>query len=323
MRIFLTFSARTATRSVRFELPVDNRSQVRGDLVSFTFSAWWHLAKRDERYLGRNSCNSSPTYVLSNTTAMSTTADPDSMEMNVTLNCTSDGSSLRKRLVLSPSPRTVQDVKNHIQKIFSIPRCSQKLTMNGSLLPDAQDIHQLHLRCDDVFTVTYLAKGDVEDLSLFINQHLGPLVVILQAKPELVGQHTYYLEVEHEHLMRNCENGFFAAIYTHLVQWESPRAEVNRQYIIQENGIDHTVHLLSLLQTVPWERRHQLLKDLEVSCVSLLWNIGETAYVRHMVVERGGFVMLVKSLLTYTDENFIDNYSIHDIFDQALGGVSK
>jgi len=81
--------------------------------------------------------------------------------------------------------------------------------------------------------------------------------------------------------------------------------------------------LYALLLQVPWVERHLLLQRLELSCLTLLWNFAETASARQLVVEKEGFPMMLQSLMHYSQEEFLEKYRMYDIFDTAVGCVSK
>ena len=243
----------------------------------------------------------------------------NSLELVFHFKCTSDGSAETHRLSLSPIPRRIEDIKEHIQLSFSIPKCLQKLTLNGHPLSDSQELTDLYIRSEDLLLVTYLATASVKPLTTFIHEYLRPLIVLIESSPKVVKQPN----AEVEGSIHLCEVGFHHTAYSFLLPWGSPEAEANRQFVIQEGGINHTLRLYSLLQKLPWSGRHQMLQRLEISCLSLLWNFAETAYARQMVVDKGGFEMIIKSLMYYSEEEFMKKYRMHDIFDGAIGCISK
>lgn len=250
--------------------------------------------------------------------------DPDegqegSLELMVTFNCTSDGSSETRKLELSPFPRTVADIKEHIQSSCSIPKCMQKISLNGHLLNNSQKVSDLYMRSEDPLTITYLAQASVKPMKKFIHVFLHPLLTILETTPKMLNNPS----TETAGLMHYCEVGFHHTAYSFLIPWDSPVTEANRQLLIQEGGLDFILQLCSRLQQMSWDSRHTHLKTLEVSCLQVLWNFAETAYSRQLVVEKGGFEMMVSSLLYWSDEDFLKKYQMHGIFDTAVGCVSK
>ena len=64
-------------------------------------------------------------------------AASDSLELLVTLNCTSDGSSESKKLAISPVPKLVAAVKTSIETEFGIPRCLQCVSLDDQVLTDS------------------------------------------------------------------------------------------------------------------------------------------------------------------------------------------
>ena len=245
----------------------------------------------------------------------------DSLELLVTLNCTSDGSSETKKLTLSPVPKSVTAVKTSIETAFEIPRCLQRISLDDQVLTDSQEIGDLYIRSKDHLSVTYLAKANVESMRRFVHLFLRPLTVLLGTDPKLLNK----TDKEMEDLMNGSENGLCNTAFSDLLPWQSPVAEANRQFFIQEDGVKDSIKLLSLLNQPPWNftRWHHMLMRLEISCLSLLWNFGETAYARRMVVDGGGWEVMMKSLLHYPKSQFLAKYRIHDIFDTAVGCISK
>lgn len=253
--------------------------------------------------------------------------DPESsdaaVELTLNFHRTSDGSSHTDKLLLPPGVRTVADVKTSIQKKFSIPVCQQRVSLNNLPLNDAQEVEQLYIRHQDSLAVTYYREADVGFFEEFMGGGLQPLVTRLQASPELVSRPWSEVEEDLQDLITGCDGQFHSATYTLLMPWESSTAESNRQFVIQQGGVEAILRLYALLQTVPWEQRSNQLQSLEVSCLSFLWNFGETTHARKVVVEGGGFDMMVRSLLVYSDEDYLQKYCIHWVFDSAVGALSK
>ena len=248
-------------------------------------------------------------------------AASDSLELLVTLNCSSDGTSETKKLVLSPVPKLVTAVKTSIETEFNIPRCLQCVSLNEQVLTDSQKIADLYIRNRDHLSVTYLAKANVASIRKFVRFFLHPLTVLLGTNPKLLNKK----DEEIKDLMDHSESCLRHMAFSDLLPWQSPATEANRQLLIQEGGVNHTIELLSLLNQPPWDfsRWHHLLLRLEISCLSLLWNFAETGYARRMVIDRGGWDVMVRSLLHYPRDQFLVKYRMHDIFDAAVGCLSK
>lgn len=244
-----------------------------------------------------------------------------SLELLVTLHCTVDGTSETRNLVLCPPPSTIEEIKSHIQEKESIPKCLQKLTLKNQLLSDSQSLSNLYIRSEDSLTCAYVARADVKELKKFIRGSLHTVLARLQADASSLPQ--FHPKQDMEALLDRCELQFHNVAYSHLLPWASMTAEANRQFLIQEGGIDRTMQLYALLLQVPWSERHLLLQRLELSCLSLLWNFAETASARQLVVERGGFPMMVQSLMHYSRDEFLQKYRMYDIFDTAIGCISK
>ncbi len=112
----------------------------------------------------------------------------------------------------------------------------------------------------------------------------------------------------------------------YLVPWSGlGTVEANRQYLIQEKAIDHSLKLYSLLLDNPGKQTRELISDLEVSCLGLLWNFAETQEARLYVVKRGGFGLMLRSLENCSHDTKGDRkpYNMYGQLDRVVGCVSK
>ena len=243
-----------------------------------------------------------------------------SVSLDLELRCSSDNSQERVSLLLSPPPETVADIKQRIETEFSIPRCLQSTCLpDGQVLTDSQRLSGLYLRSGDSLIVTFYAKADVGRLRRDIRSVLQPALTLLRtASVKQLAK-----DEEAVALLTSCQNTLHAISYKALLPWGAPLSEANRRYLIQEDGLDTTLSIYSIVVKLSWESRGWLLQNLEICCLSLLWNFAETGYARKLVVDKGGFELMLRSLMHQSEEEFLNKYTMHDIFDTATGCISK
>ena len=105
-----------------------------------------------------------------------------------------------------------------------------------------------------------------------------------------------------------------------LREWGTPRAKVNRSYIVQEGGIDLVFTLYGILTKIHWDELNRgSLHDL-LGCLTILWNICETYDTRMLIHQRGAFDLMVKSLAHPVDR-ILFRTSIFP--DMVIGCISK
>ena len=247
------------------------------------------------------------------------------LTLEIELKCLSDGSQTHRTLLFAPTPDTVADIKRRIENELSVPKSSQNLFLSdGQALLDSQRLASLYLRSGDTLRVEYFAKADVEQLRNDIDCSLRPTLEFLRtsSKRKIYGK---FLQMrrEYEALLSSCQSSLHDVALKRLRPWNHARTEANRRYLIQEGGLDVVLGIYAILVPIHWNSRDHSLQNLEISCLSFLWNFSETAYARQLIVGKGGFDMMLKSLMHYSEEEFLKEYSMHDIFDVATGCVSK
>lgn len=231
--------------------------------------------------------------------------------------CTSLGKkSPTVSVSVSPTPVTISDLKTIVQSKFSIPKCLQKISLDSgpTFLSDSELISDLYFRSGDVFTVTCLARAEVKFIKHFDIKLLCPLLINLGEFSDKIGGLSSYRSSE-ENDQTVCK-GFRTIAYSYLLPWDQrSTVEANRQFLVQEDIIDNTLRLYCLLLQTSYNNRDSFLQDLEISCLSLLWNFAETRQARMLVAQRGGFELMMKSLL-YCPEKSYDKsgveYSMYD-----------
>lgn len=242
-----------------------------------------------------------------------------------------DSVSLKKKsptvsVSVTPKPVTVLDVKSVIQSKFSIPKCLQKISLDSgnTYLLDSQLINELYIRSQDVLTITYLARAEVGAIKQFDLKCLCPLLIKLGEFSMKNGSlHSYSSSNPNDQTV--C-SGFLKIAHSYLLPWsKDATVEANRQFLVQEEIIDNTLRLYCLLRSSPYNGRDHFLQDLEISCLTLLWNFAETREARLLVAQRGGFNLMMESLVC-RPETFCEKLGVeykYDLFEHSVGCISK
>ena len=245
------------------------------------------------------------------------------LRIELELKRSSDGSVTQKTLLFSPIPETVADIKQRIEQELSIPKSCQNLFLPaaGGALRDAENLAGLYLRSGDTVRVDYLDKADVEQIRSAVARSLRPLRDLLQANSSL--KDARKVERNSEALLASCQSALHKLSYKSLLPWSASPTEANRRYMLQEGVLDLVIEIYAVVLPLPWDWRGHPLQNLEISCLMFLWNFSETKYARQLVADKGGFDMMLKSLMHQSDKEFLEKYVIHDIFDVAVGCLSK
>ena len=216
-------------------------------------------------------------------------------ELEVTLCCTLDNTVVTETLSFTEPPKQVDDIKSSIQTTFYIPKCMQQLLYNGAVLSGTEQVQKLYMRSGDSILVRYYSKLDVNDFEV-INTWLRKMrdIVLSYEKDDpahVVGRLRSYYSTNSD---QKCPHEAVAGL---LREWGTPRENVNRSYIVQEGGIDLVLRLYGILTKIHWvELIRGSLQDL-IGCLAILWNICATYDVRLLIDQRGGFDLMVKSLV--------------------------
>ena len=244
--------------------------------------------------------------------------------LELELECSSDGSLSRHALLFSSCPDTVADIKARIQGDLSIPKSCQSLFLGGEEpLRDSERVAALYIRTGDTVRVLYLDKADVDEISVALERSLRPSHQVLRSKSSLEDARKLQQRTESHALLASCQSSLHDLAYKRLLPWNCTRTEANRRFMLQEGILDLVLEIYSILLPLPWDWRGHPLQNLEICCLTFLWNFSETRYARQLVADRGGFDMMLKSLMHQSNDEFLEKYTMHDIFDVAVGCISK
>ena len=235
------------------------------------------------------------------------------------LDCSSDGSQTQETLTLHSLPESVADLKQRIQDELSIPKSGQSLFLgNGQPLLDSEQISGLYLRSGDTLRLKFISRVDVEQICSIINRTLRPTLELLRTHSSLSDAK---LMQGSSALLEKCSRSLDTLSFEILFPWINVQTEANRRFLLQEGALDIVLNIYTILLPLDLHCRGVLLQNLEMNCLSFLWNFSETAYAKQLIVEKGGFDMALKSLMHPSTKEIMDK--MYTFFDSAVGCISK
>lgn len=245
------------------------------------------------------------------------------LEVTVVLRCTSTGKESQQRAKV---PETVADLQSFIQAHFNIPKCLQKLKFEeATLLVGSQKLTNSYIRNGDSIVVEYLATAEVEKITELCRD-LHSVVVNFRKLFEANDQLKGYPSVSDEDIsaVEQVRGLLHTVAYSCFIPWHQvPKIEANRQLLNQEGGVKLTIELLSLLLEAPFHALADTLQLLLIACLSLMWNFAETRASRLAVVQLGGFQLMMTALLIHSNDSTNHKSEMFDLFDHAVGCISK
>ena len=251
------------------------------------------------------------------------------LSVELELRCSSDGSQSKQTLLIDQIHDTVAAIKGRIEREISIPKSCQRLFLAGGggeeqvALRDSERVAELYIRSGDTIRVAYLDKADVEEIRSAVERSLRPVGRLLESNASLENVRKLQKRRDSESLLGSCQSSLHELAYKRLLPWNDSRTESNRRYMLQEGVLDLVLEIYTVLLPLPWDWRGHSLQNLEICCLTFLWNFSETRYARQLVADRGGFDMMLRSLLHQSDDEFLEKYTMHDIFDVTVGCLSK
>ena len=248
------------------------------------------------------------------------------LKIELELRCSSDDTVTQQTLLFSPIPETVADIKQRIEQELSIPKSCQSLFLPAGAddaLLDTESVASLYVRSGDAVRVAYLDKADIVQIRSAVERSLRPVRRLLQANSSLEKARKILKRRDSDALLASCQSALHELGYKSLLPWGASRTEANRRYMLQEGVVDLVMDIYAILLPLPWDWRGHSLQNLEICCLTFLWNFSETRNARQLVVGKGGFDMMLKSLMHQSSEEFLEKYVMHDIFDVAVGCLSK
>ena len=207
---------------------------------------------------------------------------------SVVLHCTKTNLSEVKDVWFESPPVNTSDIKEHIEKQFSIPVCVQTLSFDGHTLKGSVSLSALRVREGDTFCVDYLARGECSELMEIISW-LEQLSNAVTSKSS--------------NLMDIAEIGIRYRLIRNLRSYFSPWSDspsekyVNKLHFVHNGGFSMMLTIYKFLLQKPWNEMDENFKYLEHWVVRTLWSFSQTFPLCRLMMQHNAMHLLTKSLL--------------------------
>ena len=217
--------------------------------------------------------------------------------------------------MLNSAVPTVRDVKERIEEEFQVPRCLQRLTLNGrSDFEDHSTLASLYIPNRSVATVCYSSSAEVQFFATLMEELVSLKEIFSNLPP--AGKLEWSV-------IENCQRQLHTALYTYLLPWTSLSVHANRTYIIQEGGIALVLDLLAILypQSAGGAPSTTTAVKLALagSLLVFIWGFAETLEDCHFVLEQGAAELLLHYLHLVSSDSGVE--VPRTLFANAVGCV--
>ena len=228
----------------------------------------------------------------------------DELVLNVLLNCELTKSSQTKQVHFQSLPTTPLEIKKKIEEDFSIPSCVQTLHYQSMILKDSDQLHHIHFRSGDTFTVDYPIEAECEMVQNVI-KWLKELLEVLKSveknvtspneENDLLMSSTF--EKIRTLVLQGLSNGATIALSLTLFFPLKDKTLINRYYFQQEGGLDVLMKVYSILVSKAWREFGENHVFLEQVCTLAVRNYAHTLPLLRQVVQLGGMEICIVTLL--------------------------
>ncbi len=262
------------------------------------------------------------------------------ISFNIVLNCTGDdpGSREDTLTIKHNKPLTVTDLKNAIQKDFSIPACCQCLEFDSVTLEDEMPLHRYHIRAEDTIRASFSSEGDVAEVLDIVEVMINSSIFIDSIQTDL-SKKQISTDLTSKIVQNIIPPKIHSLAQTYFVPCSSDRAEVNRVLFVHCGGLNfmHNLHVQLLRQ--PWDNTPILMQNLEHGIMRVYWNITASFNVRMFVLSNPVTLeSIIKTFLrieidpedgietqknTWGQSHFTFDRVAYEVVYKALGALCK
>lgn len=224
---------------------------------------------------------------------------PDPVFYHLKLYCVKDQKKSRNVSVfIEKPPKTVLDIKLHVQKEFSIPACCQCLSFESRSLKDHNSLAELRIREGDTLIIHYTADAMVEEITDIIRS-IGQMECFLSSEVTQLQLSHGYRDSELDSKMSKNLNAFkVEALATNYFHPSSdPTCQANRLFFVKNGGLEKLHRLHEELLKYPWADCHIEMQYLEHAILRVLWNISAAFSIRMLLFERPTMDAVIQSLV--------------------------
>ena len=207
---------------------------------------------------------------------------------SVVLHCTKTNQSEVRDICFESPPVNSSDIKERIEKQFSIPVCVQVLSFEGYTLKGSVSLSTLKVREGDTFHVKYLAKGDCSELTDIISWLEQLSKAVASESPDL-----------NKMVIIGIQRQMISGLHSFFSQWSDPtsKAYVDKLYFVHNGGLKMIMKVYQFLLQKPWNEMDGSLKCLEHLILISLWSFEQNFSLCRLMIQHNVVQMLTKSLL--------------------------
>ena len=209
------------------------------------------------------------------------------------LHSKSEGTTEVNNLSLPALPHTVRELKQIVQREFSVPACVQTVTYQTEVLSDDVELASRRLRSGDSVDVTFLSRGDCRSVEE-VNAWMRTLIEAFDQNQSRREIGDYNVDVV---VFDGLQSSLDLALGYDLFQWLIPKTMVNKAYFESSGGLNLLFELYQRMLRREWSSLRLRQKYLESVCTQAFANFGETAALRRKLIKMGVLEMCFKSLL--------------------------
>ena len=221
--------------------------------------------------------------------------DPSQLEADSTVTFTivfqSDEEVFTRTLGLPAIPQTVVDLQVCVEKVFSVPRCCQTVSLESVPLRGAESLSDHRVRSGDTFHVRYTSVADVEDLlEVLHSMQVMAFTIETQQSPGP------YNTAEIITLDQLRPEPLHALASVYFFPCSTKRAIANRLFFLDQHGLEVLHQLFSLVSQKEWCYTPTSLQCLEQAILRVLWNITAAFDVRLQVLKYPFLELCIRSV---------------------------
>ena len=203
----------------------------------------------------------------------------------VVLHCTKSDKSETKDIYFDSPPLNTLDIKEQIQKQFSIPVCVQVLSFDGYTLKGNSNLSDLRIHNGDTFGVDYLAMGDCSDLEDIISW-------LRQLTSAIASQSSNL----HDVTKIGARQGLIKNLRSCFSPWND-QSYVNILYFVDNGGLKMIIKVYEFLLQKTWNEMDQDFKYLECWIVRSLRSFPQSFPLCRLLIQHNAIPLLTQSLL--------------------------
>ena len=208
--------------------------------------------------------------------------------------CREETNTTKKVDLVFPSlPATFLEIKEEVERRFSIPVCVQTLCYQSNKKTDSDDLISSYVRSGDTFLISYPIEGECERV-IRVVQWLKQIVESLLENLEK--SKTSELAKKYVSLMpSNLRNDLSQHLF---YPWSNMTKYVNKLHFDALGGVEVLMSCYGALQTLR-QRNIRLFKGdlLEAVCSWSVLNFTQTFPLRRQVVRYGGLEYCINTFL--------------------------